>query len=115
MSAAKKTPVGARYGLGGWLAQRGSAVVLLFVPLALALAVWGAQPQGAEEWRALLARPAMRLALLALAVALVWHAFLGMRDVLMDYIKPDFLRLVAVGGFFAYLLVCLLWAMLILL
>ena len=35
----------------------------------------------------------MRVATLLFAVSLAWHAWVGMRDILMDYIKPDGLRL----------------------
>jgi succinate dehydrogenase / fumarate reductase membrane anchor subunit len=35
----------------------------------------------------------MRVATLLFAVSLAWHAWVGMRDILMDYIKPTGLRL----------------------
>jgi succinate dehydrogenase / fumarate reductase membrane anchor subunit len=34
----------------------------------------------------------MRVATLVFAVSLVWHTWVGVRDILMDYIKPDGLR-----------------------
>jgi succinate dehydrogenase / fumarate reductase, membrane anchor subunit len=36
----------------------------------------------------------MRVATLLFAVSLAWHAWVGVRDILMDYIKPDGLRFV---------------------
>ncbi len=44
-------------------------------------------------WQALFARTAFRLATLLFALALLWHAWIGMRDIWMDYIKPTALRL----------------------
>jgi succinate dehydrogenase / fumarate reductase membrane anchor subunit len=35
----------------------------------------------------------MRVATLLFAVSLAWHAWVGMRDIWMDYVKPDGLRL----------------------
>jgi succinate dehydrogenase / fumarate reductase membrane anchor subunit len=35
----------------------------------------------------------MRVATLLFAASLAWHAWVGMRDILMDYVKPAGLRL----------------------
>jgi succinate dehydrogenase / fumarate reductase membrane anchor subunit len=37
----------------------------------------------------------MRVATLLFAASLAWHAWVGVRDIVMDYIKPDGLRLAA--------------------
>ena len=34
----------------------------------------------------------MRVATLLFAASLAWHAWVGVRDILMDYVKPDGLR-----------------------
>ena len=34
----------------------------------------------------------MRVATLLFAVSVVWHAWVGVRDILMDYVKPDGVR-----------------------
>ena len=44
-------------------------------------------------WRDLFAHGWMRVATLLFIVSLAWHAWVGVRDILMDYIKPDGLRL----------------------
>jgi succinate dehydrogenase / fumarate reductase membrane anchor subunit len=44
-------------------------------------------------WRDLFAQGWMRVATLLFAVSLGWHAWIGVRDILMDYIKPAGLRL----------------------
>jgi succinate dehydrogenase / fumarate reductase membrane anchor subunit len=36
----------------------------------------------------------MRVATLLFAASLAWHAWVGVRDIIMDYIKPTGLRLV---------------------
>ena len=44
-------------------------------------------------WQALFANGAFRVATLLFWLALLWHAWIGMRDIWMDYIKPTALRL----------------------
>jgi succinate dehydrogenase / fumarate reductase membrane anchor subunit len=44
-------------------------------------------------WKDLFAQGWMRVATLLFAASLVWHTWVGVRDILMDYIKPDGLRL----------------------
>src|SRR5215467_6465831 len=52
------------------------------------------QPRSNSAFRkALFERGWMRVATLLFAASLAWHAWVGMRDILMDYIKPTWLRL----------------------
>ena len=44
------------------------------------------------------------------AVALLWHVWVGMRDVLMDYVKPVFLRLALQVFVIVWLTGCAGWA-----
>ncbi len=44
-------------------------------------------------WQSLFASNAFRLATFLFMLALLWHAWIGMRDIWMDYIKPTALRL----------------------
>jgi succinate dehydrogenase / fumarate reductase membrane anchor subunit len=89
----KRIVVGAHYGLTGWLVQRVTAVVMaLYTLLWLAIALY----QGVVDyplWQALFANGAFRIATVLFWLALLWHAWVGMRDVWMDYIKPTALRL----------------------
>jgi succinate dehydrogenase / fumarate reductase, membrane anchor subunit len=85
--------VGAHYGSRGWLAQRVTALVMaLYTPLALYLFLSRA-PWTYESWKALFAQGWMRIATLLFVVSLAWHAWVGVRDILMDYIKHDGVRL----------------------
>jgi succinate dehydrogenase / fumarate reductase, membrane anchor subunit len=84
---------GAHYGLRDWLVQRVTALVIgayaiLFVGTLLVCA-----PSTQEQWRALFAPQWMRLASFVFFVSLFWHAWIGVRDILMDYVKPAAARL----------------------
>ena len=89
----KRVVVGAHYGMRDWLAQRLTAVVMVAYSLVLAVALVRGEPITYAVWRELFAQGWMRVATLVFAVSLVWHAWVGTRDILMDYIKPDGLRL----------------------
>ena len=85
--------VGAHYGLSGWLVQRVSAIVMALYTLAFVLAVAAAKPMDHAQWKALFSQGWMRFATLLFFVSLLLHAWVGMRDILMDYIKPTGWRL----------------------
>ena len=85
--------VGAHYGLRGWLVQRVSAVVMALYTLAFAVALAAAKPVDHAQWKALFSHGWMRFATLLFFVSLLLHAWVGMRDILMDYAKPMSLRL----------------------
>ena len=76
-----------------WLAQRLTAAFMAVYTLGI---LWVFASQGSFDyawWKSLFAHGWMRVATLLFAVSLVWHAWVGARDILMDYVKPDGLRL----------------------
>lgn len=88
----KRLVVGAHYGLRDWLAQRVTAAFIAVYAVLAAGVVLKHQPLTYVAWRELFAQGWMRVATLLFAVSLVWHTWVGVRDILMDYIKPDGLR-----------------------
>jgi len=85
--------VGAHYGLRDWLAQRITAVIMAVYSLILAFVLFFGAPLNYGVWRELFTQGWMRVATLLFALSLAWHAWVGMRDVLMDYVKPTAIRL----------------------
>jgi succinate dehydrogenase / fumarate reductase, membrane anchor subunit len=89
----RRAIVGAHYGWMDFLAQRITAVVMaVYTLLVLAIALYSGGIDYAL-WRGLFSHTAFRIATLLFALALLWHAWIGMRDIWMDYIKPTALRL----------------------
>ena len=85
--------VGAHYGWRDWLVQRISAVVMaLYTLLILALLLWHGGLDYAA-WKAVFAGEAFRLATFVFMASLLWHAWVGVRNLAMDYVKPVALRL----------------------
>ena len=85
--------VGAHYGLRDWLAQRITAVVMAVYSVILAVVLLTGFPMSYPVWKDLFAQGWMRVGTLLFAASLAWHAWVGVRDILMDYVKPDGLRL----------------------
>ncbi len=88
-----KPATGSRTGTGTWLVQRATAVALALTLPVLLLYFAAPQPAGFAEWQALFAPRWPRVLLLLAAVALALHAWVGMRDIFMDYVRPTGVRL----------------------
>jgi succinate dehydrogenase / fumarate reductase membrane anchor subunit len=73
------------------------------------------QPLTAAAWHAWITHPVMRIASLGFMLALLTHAWVGMRSILLDYIKPIGLRLVLLTLVGLVLGICGLWSLQILL
>lgn len=111
----KKIPVGAHYGLRDWLAQRATAAVMVAAFVAITAVLIVCRPDSYESWRAFILHGAVRVSLFCTVLALAWHAYIGARDIFMDYLKHDGLRLFKILGSAAYFIVCVVWAAKILL
>ena len=89
----RRDPVGAHYGLMDWLLQRLTAVLMAaYTLLLLGIALWNGGIDYAL-WRGLFGNAAFELATFLFMAALLYHAWIGVRDIFMDYIKPVGVRL----------------------
>lgn len=86
--------LGGGHAVTGWLWQRGTAAVLALGLPGLGLYLWLAPAGGYAAWRALFLALPLRIAVLLCGLGLGIHAWLGMRDVLRDYVPWPALRLV---------------------
>lgn len=111
---ARRLVVGAHYGLGAWLAQRLTAIVMAVYFIALALCVLIKRDLSYMGWSELFAPVWAKVATLIVIAALLYHAWVGVRDIWMDYIKPAGLRLVLQAFTVLWLLACGVWAVQIL-
>jgi succinate dehydrogenase / fumarate reductase, membrane anchor subunit len=85
-------------GQRAFVAQRLSALMLLAYVVAAALRLAFGGPVSFERWQAWSAQPFGAVILLVLAGALIIHAWVGLRDVVLDYVHPLGLRLVLLGA-----------------
>jgi succinate dehydrogenase / fumarate reductase, membrane anchor subunit len=86
--------VGAHYGLRDWLIQRVSAVVMVIYSVVLASYLLLQEQLNYDVWTGLFSNLAMRTFSLLFLLALFYHAWIGIRDIVMDYVKPASIRLV---------------------
>jgi succinate dehydrogenase / fumarate reductase membrane anchor subunit len=102
-------------GLRAWFLQRATAVyLLLFTLYALQHLIFHA-PEGYAAWRGWVGQPPVALGMLLFFISLLLHAWVGIRDLVIDYVHPTAVRvslLTAVG----FLLVgCAVWSLRIIL
>ena len=91
----KRVVVGAHYGLRDWLAQRVTAIVMAVYTVMLLVALLLLRPTGYSAWKALFSHGWIRFATFLFCMSLFYHAWVGVRDILMDYIKSTGIRLMA--------------------
>ena len=102
--------VGAHYGMRDWLSQRITAVLMaLFTIVLLAQLLFGG-PLGYERWAGIFAAQWMKVLTFVVFISIGWHAWVGMRDIWMDYIKPVALRLSLQVATIVWLVGCMGWA-----
>jgi succinate dehydrogenase / fumarate reductase membrane anchor subunit len=106
----KRTVVGAHYGLRDWLAQRVTGVVMALFTLAVIVQVLAPGEMGYDRWAGIFAKQWMKVLAFCVIVSLAYHAWVGVRDIWMDYVKPVGTRLVLEVITIVWLLGCAGWA-----
>jgi len=94
----KRIVVGAHYGLNEWIAQRVTAVVMSVYTIGLLIAALFTPDLGYEKWVRffnfeVLSLPLGKILALLAMLSLCYHAWIGIRDIWMDYVKPTGVRL----------------------
>ena len=104
---------GAHRGLDMWLAQRASAVyMVLFLPLFL-LYMCSSPSLDHAGWRALFLPLGVKVVALLFVAALLLHAWIGMREIFIDYVHCSRCMTLRLSLYFAFAvlyLACLVWA-----
>lgn len=84
---------GAHYGLRDWLIQRITAVVMVLYIVLLTTLVGFLQISDHAGLTSLFTHQWIRIATFLFFISLCWHAWVGMRNVLMDYVHATGIRL----------------------
>jgi succinate dehydrogenase / fumarate reductase, membrane anchor subunit len=107
----KRIVVGAHYGLRDWLSQRITAgLMALFTLVLVAQVLFTRGPIGYDTWAGIFSTQWMKVLTFVIIIALVYHVWVGMRDIFMDYIKPVALRLTLQIFSIVWLVGCAGWA-----
>ncbi|HEV7813747.1 MAG TPA: succinate dehydrogenase, hydrophobic membrane anchor protein [Janthinobacterium sp.] len=102
----KRLVVGAHYGLKDWLAQRITAIVMMVYTIVLLVSFLTGDNFSYEGWAGLFAQQWFKLFSLVTFFGLLYHAWVGMRDIWMDYVKPAGLRLALQTVTLLWLIAC---------
>jgi succinate dehydrogenase / fumarate reductase membrane anchor subunit len=94
----KRLVVGAHYGVGDFIVQRITAVIMAVYTIVLCVGLLFTSNLDFASWRHLFSFHFIGLplgqVLASLAfLSLAWHAWIGVRDIWMDYAKPTGVRL----------------------
>lgn len=110
----KREVSGAHYGVRDWLAQRITAVIMVIYSVIFVVMLLKMPQFDYGSWRAMWNAPFMRIATVLFLLSLFWHAWIGMRNIFMDYIKNTGVRLALYAAVILALLFYGAWAMQIL-
>jgi succinate dehydrogenase / fumarate reductase membrane anchor subunit len=106
----KRIVVGAHYGLRDWLSQRVTAVLMALFTVAVLVQVLLPGAMGYDKWAGIFSRQWMKVLTFVVIVSLLYHVWVGMRDVWMDYVKPVAVRLALQVFTIVWLVGCAGWA-----
>ena len=89
----KRIVVGASYGARDWLIQRLSAVVMMVYMIMMVSVFVVYPPTDYDRWHTVMAYGPVMACTGLFFLAILYHAWIGMRDIWMDYVKTPGLRL----------------------
>ncbi len=98
-------------GLGAWTLQRLSAVYMIIFCVYAVVQYLTHDSISYQSWITWVANPFNNIAVGLLILSLLVHAWVGARDIILDYVKPFYFRMIKLGVT-AFLLIAMgLWAM----
>ena len=104
----------AHYGWRDWLSQRITAIVMAVYTIVLLLAFLTGSNFSYDGWAGLFAQQWFKMMTFVVFVALFYHAWVGVRDIWMDYVKSVSVRLALQVATILWLIACAGWAVQIL-
>ena len=99
----------AAQGLRAWILQRFTAIYLAVYLLPVLAYAVARDELSYARWRSWMGQPWMGVTTVLFALALLLHVWVGIRDVLIDYIHAIWLRLLLMAATALVLLASLLW------
>lgn len=100
-------------GMRAWLLQRLSAVYIALYTLFMIGWFTLSYPVDYSEWNMLIRHPVMLVASVIFYLCLFVHAWVGVRDILVDYIKHGSVRFVLLTALALFLTSMTVWLLLI--
>ncbi len=101
-------------GLIAWFTQRVSAIYIAIFSLYLLYVFIACPPENYQQWHTFVTQPMISVSSVLFFAALMIHAWIGVRDVVIDYVHPFAIRLTILSMVMIGLMTCGLWALQIL-
>ena len=92
----KRNITGAGYGFGTWLQQRITAVIMLVFAIVFLIFIFAMAlnvNSNISSWQSLFNYTLFKIFIQIFFIALVVHAWIGIRDIWMDYIQCNAMKL----------------------
>ncbi len=105
---------GAHYGLRDWLIQRVTAVMMVLYTVFIVTYCLMQPVLDYDAWTLLFSSTAMRSVSLLFLLSVFYHAWIGIRGIVMDYVKSAFIRLLIHVLVILALLLYVIWSVQIL-
>lgn len=96
-------------GFRAWVLQRATALYLMLWLPYLMIHFLFFPPADLETWRSWIAQPIISITLAIGLYSIILHAWVGLRDIYIDYIKLLSLRLTLLMGTAFGLVACAIW------
>ena len=96
-------------GIRPWITQRVSALLLAIILFAFTLNMMISAPESFQDWQDIMGGRIWHTVIIAFWIALFIHAWIGIRDVIMDYIHPDGLRFIVLTVFAVFFISMTIW------
>ncbi len=98
-------------GLRPWIIQRISAVYIGLYVLYIFFCWLKDNPFNQQDWNNWVATPFNNIALGIFLIATLWHAWIGVRDIVLDYVPNVVVRLLVLGLVGSTLIASGLWGL----
>ena len=100
-------------GMRAWLLQRLTAVYIALYSLSLVGWLVSNTPINFNMWSSFFSHPVILTTTILFYLALFIHAWVGVRDILVDYAKPSSVRFVLLTALALFLTILTVWLLLI--
>ena len=81
-------------GMSAWIYQRLSAIYIAFFSLIILGIFLTTPPQSFSEWQSIFVSPLLQIGFSLFVIALLLHAWIGLRDIILDYVHPLSLKII---------------------
>jgi len=106
---------GVTTGLNAWLLQRVSAIYLLLFIVTMPVLLAFLDVSSYLAWKNLMANPFMAVTWVLFFVSIISHAWVGIRDVVIDYVHSFKVRIIVLVILALWLVAMMIWVMQVLL